>query len=140
MLDIPIHPAHHVALERREQRLAVALEGQRAWLVQAVDRRLAEPTAERSTHEPLQLDPARRAHAQEVLQARVSLVGLNACALEIGCLQQTLAAYGESAPERAKPLARMLLGRLGDIGGDVALGVAQADEEVHRGLGHSDIA
>jgi hypothetical protein len=34
----------------------------------------------------------------------------------------------------------MLLDGLRDIGGDIALGVAQADEEVHRRLGDSGVA
>ena len=42
MLDVAVHPAHHVALQRREQRLAVALERERPRLVQPVDDGLAE--------------------------------------------------------------------------------------------------
>ena len=39
VLDVAVHPAHHVALQRRQRRLAVALEHERARLVQPVERR-----------------------------------------------------------------------------------------------------
>src|SRR6185437_1400362 len=68
VLDKTIHPTHHVALQRREQGVAVAFESQRARLVQSIDAGLAQTAAEGSTDEPLQLDSSRRTHAQEVTQ------------------------------------------------------------------------
>ena len=75
VLDVAVHPAHHVALQRRQHRLAVALEHERPRLVQPVDQRLAEAPAERPAHQPLQLHPARLADRQVVGQTGVGLVG-----------------------------------------------------------------
>jgi len=78
VLDVTIHPAHHVALERRQYRLAIAFEGECPRLVQAVDLRLAEPPTERPSDQPLQLRPRARPDRQEVRQPSVHLVGLYA--------------------------------------------------------------
>jgi hypothetical protein len=83
VLDVSVHPAHHVSLQRRQRRLAVALEHERARLVQPVDERLAEAPAEGPAHQPLQLHPARLSDRQVVGQARVGLVGPDPRALQI---------------------------------------------------------
>ena len=83
MLDHAIGPAHDVALERCQRRLAVAFEGQSSRLVKTVYHRLAEPATERSTHEPLQLDASCRPHGEEVRQARVGVVGERPHTLEL---------------------------------------------------------
>ncbi len=119
-------------------RLAVVLESERAGLVQTIDLRLAETSTEGATDEPLQLHPAHGAHAHEVAEASLELAGAHTQALEIRGLQQTSIARREGLPERAKPLARMFLGRARNVGGDIAVGVAQAYEQEERWLGGAD--
>ena len=100
--------------------------------MQAVDLRLAEAAAERAPHEPLQLDAARRAHRQEVGEPRVRLVGAHPRALELRRLQQALRAQRERRSERRAPVARTTFGEPRDVAGDIALGIAQADEHEQR--------
>ncbi len=140
ILDVAVGPAHHVALQRRQHGLAVALEHERARLVQTVDDRFPQPPAERPAHEPLQLDAARLAHRQEVLEPRVRMVCAHAHPLELRRAQQTPVAHRQRAPEPLPPLVRMLSRRPRDVGGDVALGIAQAHQQEHRGLCRPDIA
>jgi hypothetical protein len=83
MLYVTVAPAHHVSLERREQCLAVPLESERAWLVQALDHRLAQATTEGPTDEPLQLDTACLANRQQVCEAGVDVIRAHAGALEL---------------------------------------------------------
>ncbi len=83
MLHEAVAPAHHVTLQRRQRRFAVALEQQRPRLVQAVQDRFSETATERPAHEPLQLHSARRSHRQEVLKACVYLIRSNPNPLEL---------------------------------------------------------
>ncbi len=129
MLDIAVHPAHHVALQRRQHSLAVALEHQRPRLVQPVNLRLSQPPAEGSAHQPLQLHTTRLADRKEVSQPRVGLIGAYPRALQIGDLQHSPITYREGAPDRIHPLARMTLGGARHVGGDIALGIAQAHKQ-----------
>ena len=84
MLDAALAPAHHVALQRREHRLAVALEHERPRLVEPVHGRLAESPAERPPHKPLQLDAPRGPDVQVVREERVQPIGMHPRALELG--------------------------------------------------------
>ena len=83
VLHVAVDPAHDVALERRQNSLAVALEHQRSRFVQPVDLWLAERPAESPAHEPLQLDATRGTNGQEIRQPRVGLVGAHPRALEL---------------------------------------------------------
>ncbi len=59
----------------------------------------------------------------------MSLIGSHAQVLERRGLQQATIARREDARDRAQPLARMLFDGLRYVEGDVALGLAQADEQ-----------
>ena len=139
MLDVAVHPAHHVALERREHRLAVALEDQRARLVQPVDVRLAEAPAECPADEPLELHPTGLSHGQEVRKAGMRLVGADTGLLQLGHAQEAPVTCGECAFEAFPPLPRVLLGYARDIGGDIALRVAQAHHQEDRRSRRPDV-
>ena len=132
VLDPALHPAQHVPLQRRQDGLAVALEHQRPRLVQAVHERLAQVAAEGAAHQPLQLRPGGGAGVEVVGEARVRLVGSHPRALQLGRAQQAAVAREQPAPQRRQPLARVALRGARDVGGDVALGVAQAHEEEQR--------
>ena len=67
------------------------------------------------------------------------LVGAHARALELGHAQQAPVTCGECAFEAFPPLPRMLLGCARDIGGDVALGVAQAHQQEDRRPRRADV-
>ncbi len=140
VLDAGVHPAQHLPLQRRQLRLTVALEHERPRLVQPIDPGLAETAAERAPDQPLQLHAARLPDRQVVRQPGVGLVGTVARALQLGHLQQASVVRREGAAELAQPLARTAFRRLGDVGGDIALGVAQADEQEHRGSRRADVA
>ena len=132
VLDVPVHPAQHVPLERSQGRLSVALKHQRTGLVQAVDLRLAEAATERAANQPLQLDAAHRAHGDEVGEAGVSLVRSHSHRLQLLRGQDAPMTHGDGAAYRGKPLSGVLLDGLRDVGGHVALGLAQGDEKEHR--------
>ena len=134
MLDIPVHPTHDITLERRQQSLPVTFEGKRAGFVQTIDFRLSKPAAECSAHEPLQLNPASRAHVHEVPDAGVNLVGSYSRTLKLGELQPGPVTYRDMPLDRAQPLAWMALGGTGDVGSYIALGLTQADEQKNRRL------
>ena len=132
VLDVAVGPAQHVAFERREHGLAVALEDERPRLVQAVERGLAGTAAERATHEPLQLDPARGAHVEVARQARVSLVGAHAGRSSSAARSMRRSATETARLSAAHHVPRRLACRLRQIRGDVALGIAQADQDESR--------
>ncbi len=139
MLDIRVHPAQHVTLQRRQQRLTVALEHERSGLVQAVDLGLPETAAERAPDEPLQLDAAGRPDGQEVGQPRVHLIGLDACPLELCRREHGPLARGEGAPERCQPVSRRAFRSLRHIRGDVLCRLLEADDQKHDGPGLADV-
>ncbi len=106
VLDPAIHPAQHVALQRRQDGLAVALEHQRPRLVQPVHLRLAQVAAERAAHQPLQLRPGRGTRVEVVGEARVRLVGPHSRALQLGGAQQAAVARRVAALRSAASHSR----------------------------------
>ncbi len=139
VLDVPVHPAHHVPLQGRERRLAVALEHERPRLVQPIHLRLADAPTKSPAHQPLQLHPAHLADRQVVGQTRVGLVGAHPRALQLGDLHHASVPHRERAPDLPQPLAWMALGGTRDEGGHVALGFAQAHDHEHRGACRADL-
>ncbi len=132
VLDVAVDPAQHVPLERRQHCLAVALEDQRARLVQPVDLRLAQTATEGSPDEPLKLDAPCGSRGQELDQSRVSLIGANAKALQLTGLEERRIAEGECLAECPPPVARLPFERSGEIARNVTLGLAQAHEQEQR--------
>ena len=139
VLDIGVHPAQHVTLQRRQQRLAVALEHECSGLVQAVDLGLPETAAERAPDEPLQLDAPGRPDGQEAGQPRVDLIGLDACPLELCGREHGPLARREGAPERSQPVSRSAFRGLRHIRGDVPCRLLEADNQKHDGPGLADV-
>jgi hypothetical protein len=113
MLDVAVDPAKHVSLQRRQHGLAVALEDERARLVQPIDRRLAQSATEGPSDEPLQLDAPRGSRGQELDDPRVGLVGANPNPLEVTGLQKSGAAKRKRLGDGPPPISRLPLDRLG---------------------------
>src|SRR5260221_437314 len=75
VLDVAIHPAQDIALERRKHCLSVAFEGERSRLVPDIEERLPQRPAERPAYEPLHLHAPGLADRKHVPKARVGLIG-----------------------------------------------------------------
>ena len=128
MLDVTVDPAQHVPLQRRQHRLAVALEDQRSRLVQPVDRRLPQPAAESPPHEPLQLDSPGGSRGQELDQPCMSLIGENAHTLQLVRLQERRITKREGLDECSPPVAWLPFDRTRDVTRNVTPGLSQTHE------------